>query len=57
MVTLKSLNPAGTPNQAARTLCILSNNMRKRCERFSGESGNISSDYVDNNKYFHNVVY
>lgn len=56
LASLKSLNPAITPNQAARTLRILVKNMKKRYERFSGNFGKVASDYLENGKQVRNVV-
>ncbi|MDE7040077.1 MAG: hypothetical protein K2O77_03845 [Limosilactobacillus sp.] len=56
LASLKSLNPAVTPNQVARTLRILTQNMHKRYERFSGNFGKVASDYEINGKSVRNVV-
>lgn len=45
LASLKGLHPAATPNQAARSLRILTSNMKKRYDHFSGQFGKVASDY------------
>lgn len=54
--SLKMLNPAVTPNQTARMLRILTKNMHKRYEHFSGMFGKTASDYFYNGKRVRDVV-
>ncbi|MGN1272791.1 MAG: FtsK/SpoIIIE domain-containing protein [Lactobacillus sp.] len=56
LASLKMLNPAVTPNQAARMLRILTNNMHKRYEHFSGQFGKTVGDYLINGKRVRDVV-
>lgn len=56
LASLKMLNPAVTPNQAARTLRILVQNMHKRYDHFSGEFGKTAGDYHINGKKVRDVV-
>lgn len=56
LASLKMLNPAVTPNQAARTLRILVQNMHKRYDHFSGEFGKTTGDYHINGKKVRDVV-
>lgn len=56
LASLKMLNPAVTPNQAARMLRILVNDMHKRYEHFSGEFGKTAADYHVNAKRVRDVV-
>ena len=54
--SLKILHPAVTPNQAARTLRILTKNMHNRYTHFSGEFGKTASDYEVNGKHVRDIV-
>lgn len=56
LASLKSLKPAVTPTQAARTLRILTANMKKRYEHFSGQFGKVASNYEECGKNVRNVV-
>lgn len=56
LASLKMLNSAVTPNQAARTLRILVQNMHKRYDHFSGEFGKTAGDYHINGKKVRDVV-
>lgn len=56
LASLKSLHPAVTPNQAARVLRIITKNMHKRYNRFSGDFGKVASDYIENDKSVRNIV-
>lgn len=56
LASLKALHPAVTPNQAARTLRILTKNMHMRYEHFSGDFGKTADDYDINGKHVRNVV-
>jgi DNA segregation ATPase FtsK/SpoIIIE-like protein len=56
LASLKMLNPAVTPNQAARMLRILVNNMHKRYDHFSGQFGKTANDYLINGKSVRDVV-
>lgn len=56
LASLKAFHPAITPNQAARTLRILTKNMHMRYEHFSGDFGKTASDYFVNGKSVRNVV-
>lgn len=54
--SLKMLNPAVTPNQAAKTLRLLTKNMHRRYQHYSGDFGKIASDYSMNGKRVRDVV-
>lgn len=56
LASLKALHPAVTPNQAARTLRILTKDMHMRYEHFSGDFGKTASDYSVNGKSVRDVV-
>jgi DNA segregation ATPase FtsK/SpoIIIE-like protein len=56
LASLTPLHPAVTPNQAARTLRVLTQNMHKRYEHFSGEFGKTADDYDINGKHVRDVV-
>lgn len=56
LASLKMLNPAVTPNQAARTLRILVQNMHKRYGHFSGQFGKTANDYIVDGKRVRDVV-
>lgn len=56
LASLKILHPAVTPNQAARTLRILTKNMHNRYTHFLGEFGNTASEYEVNGKHVRDIV-
>lgn len=56
LASLKILHPAVTPNQAARTLRILTKNMHNRYTHFSGKFGKTASDYEVNGKRVRDII-
>lgn len=56
LASLRGLKPAVTPNEAARTLRVLVQNMHKRYAHFSGDFGKVAGDYLINNRSVRPVV-
>lgn len=56
LASLKTLHPAVTPNQAARTLRIITRDMHKRYAHFSGDFGKTAGDYKINGRTVRDVV-
>lgn len=56
LASLKMLNPVVTPNQSARMLRILVQNMHRRYDHFSGKFGKTAGDYLISDKRVRDVV-
>lgn len=56
LASLKMLKPAVTPNQAARLLRLLTQNMHKRYSHFAGDFGKVASDYQINGRRVRDIV-